>query len=277
MKVTGSTPVRPGSGATRTNRSRKSGTRATEAVTTRRSVDDVATFLGITEAELTVNVRSGLARLLQEVDRMRREMAAMAKRVAYLEQLADEDPLTPIMNRRAFVRELTRQIAYAERYDVPSSVLYFDVNGMKEINDRYGHSAGDAALTHVANMLLANLRTSDIVGRLGGDEFAAILHQADLEAARVKAADLATVISETPFEHGGQSITMQISVGAFAFDGQSSPDEVLDQADREMYAQKRATKADQPDDTGEEADPTMALDGGTQPEKVTSSGDDIGQ
>ena len=266
MKVTGSTPVRPGSGTTRTSRTRKSGARATEAATARRSVEDVATFLGITEAELTANVRTGLARLLQEVDRMRREMAAMAKRVAYLEQLADEDPLTPIMNRRAFVRELTRQMAYAERYDVPSSVLYFDVNGMKDINDTYGHGAGDVALNHVANMLLANLRTSDIVGRLGGDEFAAILHQADLQAARVKAADLATAISETPFDYDGQSITMQISVGAFAFDGKLSPDEVLDQADREMYAQKRATKEASAgeDDTAIDAE-------------VVPSGDDVGQ
>jgi len=69
------------------------------------------------------------------------------------------------------VRQLTRTIAFSHRYGVPASVVYFDVNNMKLINDEHGHPAGDAALCHIAGVLRENTRSSDIVGRLGGDEF----------------------------------------------------------------------------------------------------------
>ena len=237
MKVTDGRPIGPTRGVGRISGARAP-TRAGE-VRAPRSIVDVARFLGIPEDELTPNVRAGLERLLEEVDRMRRETEQLNKRVQFLERLADEDTLTPMLNRRAFVRELSRVIAYAERYRTTSSVLYFDVNGMKDINDRYGHAAGDAALTHVANTLLANLRGSDVVGRLGGDEFGTILHQASLDTARTKGQELAQRIKERPFHHDGNELYVDVAFGAFAFDGQGSADEILDHADREMYAHKR--------------------------------------
>ena len=85
--------------------------------------------------------------------------------------LADEDSLLPVINRRAFVRELSRAMSFAQRYTQPSSLAFFDVNNMKTINDELGHAAGDAALMHVAEMLLEHVRHSDVVGRLGGDQW----------------------------------------------------------------------------------------------------------
>jgi diguanylate cyclase (GGDEF)-like protein len=70
-------------------------------------------------------------------------------------------------------------MAFSERYDSPSSLVYFDVNGLKPINDSHGHSAGDADLMRIAGVLVKNVRESDVVGRLGGDEFSIILSQAD--------------------------------------------------------------------------------------------------
>ena len=125
--------------------------------------------------------------LLDEVSRLRQELDLTRKRISHLERMADEDSMLPIANRRAFVRELTRLISYSERYGTAGSVLYFDLNGMKEINDRYGHPAGDEALRHFARLLVANVRDSDVVGRLGGDEFGVILAQADEAQARDKA------------------------------------------------------------------------------------------
>ena len=81
-----------------------------------RTVADVATFLGIPDSELTPKVRAGISRLIDEVDRLRRDLDTRDQRIAHLEQLADEDPLAPILNRRAFVRELGRTVAFAERY-----------------------------------------------------------------------------------------------------------------------------------------------------------------
>ena len=71
----------------------------------------------------------------------------------------------------AFLRSLARIIAYVGRYGAACSLLYFDVDGLKSINDTHGHAAGDAALVHIADLLRSSIRTSDVVGRLGGDEF----------------------------------------------------------------------------------------------------------
>ncbi|MBM3523669.1 MAG: GGDEF domain-containing protein, partial [Alphaproteobacteria bacterium] len=158
-----------------------------------------------------------------------------------LEQLADQDTLAPIANRRAFVRELSRMMSYAERYGTPSAVIYFDVNGLKQINDTFGHSAGDAALTRIAELLDRNIRESDVVGRLGGDEFGVILSHADTDAAADKAGSLAQVISESPFDWQGKAIALSVSWGVHAFSSGGDPSHALDAADREMYARKRST------------------------------------
>jgi len=245
MKVTGN---RPAGGATRAQPGRRAessepadapGTaEAAAGASAPRSVQDVATFLGIPEDELTPKVRDGIARLLDEVDRMRRESEAQERRIAYLERLADEDPLAPVLNRRAFVRELSRMVAYAERYGALSSVLYFDLDGLKAINDAHGHGAGDAALTHTADLLVRHTRGSDVVGRLGGDEFGVLLIQADEAAALRKAADLARLIAETPVAWSGVSLKVSAAVGAFAFDGREEAQAVLERADRAMYRRK---------------------------------------
>lgn len=240
MKISETRPVGRSAAARRVGAVASSGeTTSVTAPAPSRTVNDVASFLGIPAAELTPSVREGLARLIAEVDRLRRDLEDKDRRIAYLERLADEDPLAPVLNRRAFVRELSRMMAYAERYGAVSSVLYFDVNGMKRINDSYGHGAGDAALSHVATILVDNVRRSDSVGRLGGDEFGVLLAQADEDVARIKGAELATLIAQTPFYWEGQPLHVEAAVGAFAFRG-GEPTEILDRADREMYKHKRS-------------------------------------
>jgi diguanylate cyclase (GGDEF)-like protein len=175
---------------------------------------DSASVLGIPAGELTPKVRDALMRLMQEVDTLRQELEQSRQRIAYLEQLADQDSLAPVANRRAFVRELSRTIAFSERYDSPSSVIYFDVNGLKPINDTFGHPAGDAALMQIADALVENVRGSDVVGRLGGDEFAVIPAHGDEAAAREKAETLAATIESSPLDWNGAVIPLHVSGGS---------------------------------------------------------------
>ena len=180
-----------------------------------------------------------LAKLLAERAAMQRELDDARARIAQLERLADEDSLAPIANRRAFVRELSRMIAFTRRYGLPSSVIYFDVNGMKQINDTYGHPAGDAALRHVAELLSRNVRESDIVGRLGGDEFGVILAQTNQEQANAKGGALAQAIAAKPFRWGKDSITVSAAYGVYSFTGSDNAQVAIEAADKAMYAQKR--------------------------------------
>jgi len=201
---------------------------------------DVATIMGIPEGELTSKVRAALDRLLAEVQQLREQLSIAQKRIGHLETLADNDPLAPVLNRRAFVRELARMSAFAERYETPGSIIYFDVNGLKRINDRHGHAAGDAAIKHVAEVLLREVRASDVVGRLGGDEFAVILAQSRPEAAATKAASLAEAVSNDFVEWDGEALRVGVAYGAYTLAGGEGPDEALAAADRAMYARKHA-------------------------------------
>jgi len=194
-------------------------------------------------ADATPSLHEELKKLQVEWAAMQRELEIARARIAQLERLADEDSLAPIANRRAFVRELSRMIAFTRRYGPPSSVIYFDVNGMKHINDTYGHPAGDAALRHVAEVLSKNVRESDIVGRLGGDEFGVILTQTSQDQANAKGIALAQAIAGTPFRWGKNSIPVSAAYGVYSFTGSDDAQVAIEAADKAMYEQKRVRQA----------------------------------
>ena len=136
-----------------------------QAAPSSRIVIDSASIMGIPEGELTPRVREALMQLMGEVDQLRREMSALRERLRESDELADRDPLIPVLNRRAFVRELSRVIAFGRRYGDPAGLVYFDIDDFKQVNDRHGHAAGDVALHHLAKLILDNVRETDIVGR----------------------------------------------------------------------------------------------------------------
>lgn len=198
--------------------------------------------MGLTADEMTPKVRDAIMTLMQEVDRLRQDLVLAENRLQQMEELADQDPLVPISNRRAFVREISRMISFAERYQVVSSLVFLDVNNMKRINDKLGHGAGDQALTHVAEQLVQNIREGDFVGRLGGDEFGVLLVQAGEEDAKAKAADLVDTIRRTPFQFKGRRVSVSLAHGVFTFGQGHDAAEALEQADKRMYANKRALR-----------------------------------
>jgi diguanylate cyclase (GGDEF)-like protein len=209
-------------------------------------IDDMASVMDIPDIEFTPKVRAAIVALMAEVDRLRRDLQQSQARIAHLEQLADQDALTPVANRRAFVRELTRMMSFADRYDAVSSLVYFDLNGLKPVNDTYGHAAGDAVISHVARVLVLNVRDSDVVGRLGGDEFGVILAYTDEAGAREKAASLAAAVAAEPVDWNGVRIPSSVSWGVHTFRSGDNVHHALDAAaqaieaaDRAMYAQKK--------------------------------------
>ena len=204
---------------------------------------DMVDIAGIAETELTPNVRRALAALMAEVEQLRRRLEDTRQRIGYLEKLADEDPLMPVVNRRAFVRELTRMMAYSQRYGVPASIVYFDINSMKQVNDAYGHSAGDAVLLAVAKVLLDNVRSADVVGRLGGDELGVVLVQTDQALAERKAAELAALIEAHEVPWAGTTLRVSVAYGIHAFAQDDSAGAVIDAADRAMYETKNRAKS----------------------------------
>ena len=219
--------------------------RRVEAAGSVDAVDAVvpASVLGIPESEFTPRVRDAIMGLMGEVDNLRRELSQTRARLDEAEKTADQDQLLPLLNRRAFVRELTRYIAFSGRYNTPASLIYFDLNQFKQINDTKGHAAGDAVLRHFAETLLGHVRDSDCVGRLGGDEFGVLLTHANQEQALNKADVLAAALRATPPVWNGSAIPVSFSYGAFELKSGDNADLAMARADEAMYAQKRAGKA----------------------------------
>ena len=203
---------------------------------------DSASFLGLSEADLTPPVQAALTTLLAEIDELRQEVGRLKGRLSEMEGLADRDALTPLLTRRAFMRELNRAAVFAQRYGGPASVVFFDLDGFKAVNDRFGHAAGDAALKAVAERLAANVRGSDVVGRLGGDEFGVILVKADAAAAKAKAAALAAAVEAVPAQCGEWSVPLHVSWGVRQVDPDMSPEQAVADADAAMYARKRGAR-----------------------------------
>ena len=182
--------------------------------------------------------RSTAMRLAGEVERLERELEAARSRMAALEARADVDPLTDVLNRRGFERELRRSLAYVKRYGPSAALLYLDLDGFKSVNDRHGHAAGDAVLKAVAMVLNRYVRASDLVARLGGDEFAVLLWNIGEADAGRKALAIEAAIARTTATHAGVTLSVGASVGAALLLPLDRPADVLDRADRAMYARK---------------------------------------
>jgi diguanylate cyclase (GGDEF)-like protein len=188
--------------------------------------------------ELTPVVVAALSALAETVKTQAAALAQTAGRLAELESLADRDPLLGILNRRAFERELRRMAAFVERYGGKASVVFIDLNKFKWINDVYGHKAGDDVLRHVAALIEANVRSSDLVARLGGDEFGILLAQADGAAAAAKAEQLEAVLATTPVGIEGTAVLLSASAGSAEIGRTAEVAAKLEEADAEMFRSK---------------------------------------
>lgn len=174
------------------------------------------------------------ARLVFQSERMKHLYEDLRHAHAQLKVSADTDPLTGLLNRGAFFRE----VALLRSQDEAGWLVVLDVDHFKSVNDRFGHDVGDRALERVGETIRRAVRRGDLVGRLGGEEFAIYLPHADQEEAMVIAERVRSLIAESPaFEWGGQSHHVTVSLG-LAQDGEEPLRDNLRRADIAMYRAK---------------------------------------
>jgi len=186
-----------------------------------------------------------VARDLNEDDlKLLRDLAAMAEQEIAAVQMATLDDLTLISNRRGFEALAQHALAVCKRLEKPASLLFFDLNEFKQINDTFGHAEGDRALTTFAELLRAIFRDSDVIGRLGGDEFVVLLANAN----DAHASEAITRLQQALDDRNRQAqrgYDVRFSVGQVAYDAARHPSiaDMLDQADLAMYVNKKSRKA----------------------------------
>jgi len=179
-------------------------------------------------------------RLVEEIDRLRGKVAALQARVEQLDQLAHQDSLIDLPNRRGFMRTLERFIDRVVRYGENAAMLYVDLDGLKIINDNHGHGAGDEALIQVAALLGQGVRKSDLVARIGGDEFGILLANSSETQAHETAARLVDVICSSELAYEGSTLPLSVAIGVTLIRADDTPESAMARADEEMYRRKAA-------------------------------------
>ena len=179
-------------------------------------------------------------RLVEEISLLRAKVARLQERVEQLDTLAHQDSLINLPNSPGFMRELDRLISRVDRYGINAAMLFVDLDGLKMINDTFGHRAGDEALIQVANLLASGVRHTDVVARIGGDEFGILLEASDEEAAHETATRLVDQICSCEFMHDGEALRLSVAIGVGMIEALDTAEAVMERADEAMYRRKAA-------------------------------------
>lgn len=198
----------------------------------------------VTSSLLALVVSHLLWRTFTRNELLQRQLSATNETLQHkqvqLERLAAHDPLTGLLNRRAFRERVRRELRLSAREATPVSVLMLDLDRFKLINDQWGHPAGDAVLTQAAHLLTQHLRTTDLVGRWGGEEFIVLLPHTDRQQAGLLAEKLRLAQAQAETDWEGQTLKITASYGVATREPGSTADldDLVALADQALYDAK---------------------------------------
>ncbi len=179
-----------------------------------------------------------LETLSKKINTMEKESLLLQDKLIIAHQKAIHDPLTGLPNRLAYDNQLTRELARWKRYQTPLSMLIWDIDHFKKINDIYGHKAGDKTLILIANLLSIHCRATDFVSRFGGEEFTMLLSNTNAEAALLAANKIRQVIEKTAFNSNGTKLSITLSCGITQFSKDDTGKSAFERADKALYEAK---------------------------------------
>ncbi len=191
---------------------------------------------------LTLKNWKALSEILDYAAAAEQTIAEQKQYISDLESLAATDMLTGLLNRQGFEHELLHAIARAKRFDELSLFAFIDLDGFKQINDTYGHNAGDTMLRQVGAILNSSIRGTDDAARLSGDEFGILLTNCDIEKAKDRAGYIRHTLRKISVSHNGDEFHTSASMGFAVVDKESNIKDIFEQADQAMYENKRERK-----------------------------------
>ncbi len=186
----------------------------------------------------TIYQQITIKRLRRDFSKKIEEMRILQARAEELERLATFDSLTGLSNRRVAEERLAAEASRSARHSQPLTVIAFDLDRFKEINDTYGHAAGDQVLKEFSRRLESAVRKSDIAARMGGDEFLILLPECDTSRVQL----LLDRLRNMQITYAGTRIPICFSAGWVGYENGETPEHFLERADRTLYAEKRLGK-----------------------------------
>jgi diguanylate cyclase len=177
--------------------------------------------------------------LTQKVREMESESTELKIKLEIAQQNATRDPLTRLPNRLAFEERMTSEVARWHRNGLPLTMLIWDIDFFKRINDTYGHKTGDKALVIIAQILEEHCRKSDFVARFGGEEFVMLFPDTDAQTALLVANKLRTTVEKTSFKASGDKISITLSCGLSQFLTGDTHEAIFERADKALYQAKQ--------------------------------------
>ncbi len=187
-----------------------------------------------TDLEINTTLQFALLAMEEAEKRIKRQEI----RIKHLESLSVTDELTQLLNRRGFLQQFQYSLSISRRSNTGGSLMVLDLDKFKQINDTYGHSAGDDVLQNVGFSISKVVRESDIVGRIGGDEFSILMPGASPVTVMKRISQIHSAISDIKFPWNYKNITIRGSIGRYDYQSQENEQEILNLADTNMYEQK---------------------------------------
>ena len=187
-----------------------------------------------TDPEITTTLQFALLAMEEAEKRIKRQEI----RIKHLESLSVTDELTQLLNRRGFLQQFQYSLSISRRNNTGGSLMILDLDKFKQINDTYGHSAGDDVLQNVGVSISKVVRDSDIVGRIGGDEFSILMPGANPTTVTKRISQVHSAISKMKFPWNYQNLTIEGSIGRCDYQGKENEHEIFNVADTSMYQQK---------------------------------------
>ncbi len=190
------------------------------------------------QEEASHKTQSEITRLLNRMEELENETNKLRVQVTQERARALIDPVTKLHNRAALDQQLEQEVNRCARYGVPFSLILWDLDHFKKVNDTYGHQAGDKVLRVVGSLLGKRQRTTDFTARYGGEEFACLLPETDLAGAQQLAEDIRKCIADSDFRYRGNKVRITVSAGITNFQPQDTAESMLSRADAALYKAK---------------------------------------
>lgn len=189
---------------------------------------------------ITISIMALLSFLdFQNTNKISSRLIELNKKLTHL---ASQDSLTNLLNRRTMNQFIQMEHVRSKRSGKPFGLIMADVDDFKQVNDQYGHAAGDLVLTELSGLLSATLREQDLISRWGGEEFLILLPETDFDGVQVAAEKIRDLISRSSVNYQGKSISITLSIGGAVCDGHEDWDHTIRMADRALYFGKNHGK-----------------------------------